>query len=331
MTVRAFEAVLGSLPAPTPARLRVARDVLSVVGVLVVIGFFLEAYGPPGYDSYAYWHVDPLSPYHFDGNPGQLGAFRYSPAIAQALALLNWLPWGAFFWLWLGILLAALAWLGREWTLVLLVAPFVVLDIYMGNIEVLLAAAIVVGVRHPATWSFVLLTKITPGIGLLWFVVRREWRNLAIALGATSAMVGVSFLIAPGLWLDWPRALMTVDSGEYVPILIPLRFLVACLLIVWGARTDRPWTLVVAGTLALAWLDLKTMSLLVGLAAFVPSTRGAPATATLDALRDGAATVRAGLAGRVGDRVPAPLLALIAGREGSGPAAREPSRPLPEP
>jgi hypothetical protein len=124
---------------------------------------------------------------------------------------------------------------------------------------------------------------------------------------------------------------MTVDSGEYVPILIPLRFLVACLLIVWGARTDRPWTLVVAGTLALAWLDLKTMSLLVGLAAFVPSTRGTPATAALDGLRDGLAGLRAAVAARVADRVPGPLLARIAGRDGRGSSAHEPSRPLPEP
>lgn len=329
MTVRRPETARARLPAMTPARLRVVRDVASIAGVLVVLGFLVEASGPPGYDSYAYWHVDPLSPYHFNGDPGQLGAFRYSPAVAQALSLLNWLPWGAFFWLWLGILLAALAWLGREWTLALLVAPFVVLDIYMGNIEVLLAVAIVVGVRHPAAWAFVLLTKITPGIGLLWFVVRREWRNLGVALGATAALVGVSFAIAPGLWFDWPRALMTVDSGEYVPILIPLRFLVACLLIVWGARTDRPWTLVVAGTLALAWLDLKTMSLLVGLAAFFPATRGAPATAALEALRGGVAGLRAGIASRAGDRVPGPLAALIAGRDGSGTSPHEPA-PLSE-
>jgi hypothetical protein len=266
-------------------RLRTSRDILSIVGVLMVCAFFAVAWGSPGYDSYAYWHVDPLSPYHFDGDPGQAGAFRYSPAIAQALALLNWLPWGAFYWTWLAILLAALAWLGREWVLALLVAPFVILDIHMGNIEVLLAAAIVAGVRYPAAWSFVILTKVTPGIGLLWFVVRREWRNLGIALGATAAIVAVSFAIAPGLWFDWPRQLMRVDAGQYVPLLMPLRFVAATILVVWGARTDRPWTLVVAGTLGLAWLDFKTLALLVGLGAYLPSTRGAPPLAAWDAIR----------------------------------------------
>ena len=52
-----------------------------------------------------------------------------------------------------------------------------------------IAAAIVIGFRWPAAWSLVLLTKITPGIGLLWFAVRREWRSLAIALGAVIMIV----------------------------------------------------------------------------------------------------------------------------------------------
>jgi hypothetical protein len=50
--------------------------------------------------------------------------------------------------------------------------------------------------------------------------------------------------------------------------------LAAALLVIWGARTNRPWTVIVAGTLALAWLDLKTTALLVGLAAFLPALPG---------------------------------------------------------
>ena len=65
-------------------------------------------------------------------------------------------------------------------------------EILIGNIHLLLAAAIVLGFRWPGTWAFVLLTKVTPGVGLLWFAVRREWRSLGIALGATAAIVAVS-------------------------------------------------------------------------------------------------------------------------------------------
>ena len=64
------------------------------------------------------------------------------------------------------------------------------MEIAGGNISLLLAVAIVWGFRWPWTWAFVLLTKITPGVGLLWFALRREWRQLAIALGATAAVAG---------------------------------------------------------------------------------------------------------------------------------------------
>lgn len=269
----------------TPAAYRAIRDWGSVAGIVVVAIFLLTAYGLPGFDSFAYWHVDAWSPYHFDGDPSQFGAFRYSPAAAQLLTLVHWLPWHVFFYGWLGVMLLVLAWLGREWTIALLAAPFIVLDLYMGNIEVLLAAAIVIGVRRPAAWAFVLLTKVTPGVGLLWFVVRREWRNLAIALGATAAIAGVSFVLAPGLWFDWPRSLLRVDGANYLPWLTPVRLVAAVVVVIWGARTDRPWALVVAGTLALVWLDPKTLALLAGLGAFLPRTSEAPDGSAIEAAR----------------------------------------------
>ena len=64
------------------------------------------------------------------------------------------------------------------------------------------------------------------------------------------------------------------------PVATVARVLGAALLVIWGARTNRPWTVIVAGTLALAWLDLKTTAMLVGLAPFLPALpgdEGAPA------------------------------------------------------
>ena len=87
---------------------------------------------------------------------------------------------------------------GRKWFAVGVVLAL--MELAGGNIHLLLAAAIVLGFRWPAAWSIVLLTKITPGIGLLWFVVRGEWRNLFIALGATALIVAVSFVILPEAW-----------------------------------------------------------------------------------------------------------------------------------
>ncbi len=251
----------------------VFRDRLSLAGIAVLAWFATFGGSWVAYDAYAYWSVDPRAPYHFDFNPDQYGAFRYSPAVAQLFSLFHLLPWPAFAIGWFVFLALVVAWLGRRWSLALLVFVPIVWDGYLGNIEILLAAAMVIGFRKPAAWSFVLLTKVTPGIGLLWFVARREWRNLAIALGATAVIVGISFAIAPGLWLEWPRSILAVQ-GRPSPVTTVARVLAAALLVIWGARTNRPWTVIVAGTLALAWLDLKTTALLVGLAPFLPALPG---------------------------------------------------------
>ncbi len=249
------------------------RDRASLLGVVVLAWF--AAFGGTwiAYDSYAYWAVHPKAPYQFDYTPDQYGAFRYSPAIAQLFSLFRILPWPVFAIAWLAFLAIVVAWMGRRWTLALLAFAPIVWDVYLGNIEVLLAAAIVLSFRWPAAWSFVLLTKVTPGIGLLWYVVRREWRNLAIALGATAAIVAISFPLAPWQWFDWPNAITSV-VGRPPMWLMVIRLGAAGALVVWGARTNRRWTLIVAGTLSLAWLDAKTTAMLVGLAAFLPSLPG---------------------------------------------------------
>jgi hypothetical protein len=138
-----------------------------------------------------------------------------------------------------------------------------------GNIHLLLAAAIVLGFRWPATWSLVLLTKVTPGIGLLWFVVRGEWRNLAIALGATAAIVAVSFAIMPSAWFQWVDLLTRIAGRDGTWAAVPIPFIVrlpfAIAVVVWGARTNRRWTVPVAGMLALPalWYGGLTMLLAV--------------------------------------------------------------------
>jgi hypothetical protein len=56
-------------------------------------------------------------------------------------------------------------------------------EIVSGNVYVLIAVCAALGLQHASLWAFPVLTKITPGVGLLWFAVRGEWRSLGIALG----------------------------------------------------------------------------------------------------------------------------------------------------
>jgi glycosyl transferase family 87 len=246
-------------------RERALRDGLSIAGLISVIWFLSHGWPTLGYDAYAYWTVDPISPYHYNGAPDELGAFRYSPAAAQVLSLVNWLRWDAFYWLLVGFLFAALAFVGRWWVVALLGFPPVLYSLWLGNIDVPIAAAIVAGFRWPAAWAFVLLTKVTPGVGLLWFAVRREWRSLLKAVGVTVTIAAVSFLVLPRPWIDWPVALATIRSdGQASDIPLILRLAVAAAVVVWGALTNRRWSVIVAAFLADPQFSLRALAILVG-------------------------------------------------------------------
>ncbi len=167
--------------------------------------------GTVGFDAWAYWSVQ--LPHPYEVAVGSLGAFTYSPPMAMLFQLVSGLEWWVFLWLWLAVLLATAIWLGGRKALIVLAFPPVIMELYHGNVNLLIGAAIVLGFRHPWTWSFVLLTKPTCGIGLLWFAVRREWRQLGIALGVTAGIVGVSCVLAPAVWQEWVDYLLTNTSG----------------------------------------------------------------------------------------------------------------------
>ena len=245
---------------------------LAFAGLIAIVAFSDPAatYGT-GREALCYWTPTYADPYlHSEWNDPI--AYVYSPAFLQLLAPIKWLSWPAFLAAWTLIQLGVLRFLtGARWLWVGVVLA--AMEIGGGNISLLLAAAIVLGFRWPVAWAFVLLTKVTPGVGLLWFVVRREWRNLAIALGATAAVAAVSFVIAPQSWFDWADVLVrTATSGRSgtwasipIPLLVRLPFAIA--LVVWGARKDRRWTVLVAALLALPAIWYGSLAMLIGLIA----------------------------------------------------------------
>jgi hypothetical protein len=242
---------------------------LVAAGVVLVIVLALrvpsDATWSTGAEAFCYWFPDLADPYA-RADWTQPIAYVYSPAFLQGLAWLRALPWEAFLAAWTALLLLAVRYLvgPRLWAVAIVFAAF---ELVGGNIHLLLAAAIVAGFRWPAAWAFVLLTKVTPGVGLLWFAVRREWRNLGIALGATAAIVAVSWALAPAAWADWldvlaASATKTAGTWAAVPVPVWLRLPVAVGLVAWGARTDRRWTVPVASMLALPALWFGSASML---------------------------------------------------------------------
>jgi hypothetical protein len=102
--------------------------------------------------------------------------------------------------------------------------------------------------RHPAAWAFPLLTKISSGVGLVWFAVRGDWAAVTKALVTTAAISAVSFVIAPQAWFEW-LAFLFRHGGES-GWLTYLRMTAAVVLTGIGARTNRPWLVAPAMWLA---------------------------------------------------------------------------------
>lgn len=201
-----------------------------------------------GQDAHAYW-LALQGGSHYEKGPAELDAYLYSPVFAQVLSPLGLLPWWTFFALWVFLGVCALLWLvkplGRVWGVP--VALFCVPDLVIGNIYVFLALMVAVGVRWPVVWAFGALTKVTPGLGILWILARRDWRGLALAVVPTAALTLISFAIAPSDWRAWIELLLSSPSGD--PTFF-VRCAVAAVLAVLAVRRDRTWILAVAVVVA---------------------------------------------------------------------------------
>ena len=226
-------------------------------------------------DAYIYWSADPSDGYAAGSTSGDQ-SYQYPPPLAQALAPLQLLPFPIFQPILMGFQVIVLGWLvGPILALILVLVPFtnVLAELVIGNIHTLIAASIVVGLRWPAAWAFPILTKVTPGIGVLWFVARGEWRPAAVALGTTAAILLVSFALAAGPWIDWVVWIRTRPDPPAIPHqLLPwaplwARLVVSAAMIIIAARRDWRWLLPAAVWLALPIIWYNS---LVVLAATIP-------------------------------------------------------------
>jgi hypothetical protein len=261
------------------------RDI-GIPGFIVLIGvlvaFRLLAIYPWNefvFDLHAYWATRAGIDYASQ-HAGPAGTYLYSPAFAQAIRPLTILPLPIFAAIWTSIGAALLVWLtGRRVLLVALLPP-VLLTLVQGQLDICFAAVAVLGLRWPALWVLPLLTKITPGVGIVWFLVRREWRQLVIALGVTLGVMGVSFLLDQGGWASWAAMLLRAEFPKdpqlvYLDVPLTIRFPIALLVIAWGARTSRTWTIPVAMTLAMPIVWANSVTILVALIPLLAGERTA--------------------------------------------------------
>jgi hypothetical protein len=282
----AVQAVRSTLSKPVAVRgLRLpppALLVLAALGGCLLLVVAVNRWADPQ-DEHAYWLAgqrlltgaplyDPtataVTPY----------AYWYPPPLAQVLAPVSAVLSSAqFSWAWTALLLACLLWLGRGRPLVALaLVAFlpVAVELWFRNVHLLLAAIVALAIlRWP--WMFALgaIIKLAPGLGIVYLLVRRRWRDAAIAVAVGLALVLVSVILDPGAWAGFVDIIRGRGPGD-VAGLLPIPYAVRAaaglaLTIVAGRLAPRVGEplLVVAIVVAspTLWLDALAM-----LAAIVP-------------------------------------------------------------
>lgn len=256
---------------------RMVRDALVLLGILAAVTYwiYLTAGGGLPVDVRYYWAADPHNLYPHP-EAGEGNGYNYSPAFEFVVGWWRGIPFEVFAAIWRAILLAMLVYLAGPFTLFVMLTVPVASEINAANIQIPLALAVVLGFRWPATWAFVILSKLTPGIGLLWFLLRREWRHLALALGATALIAAVSFVLMPDAWFGYLRLLTGAPAPAVAPYYLPLwtRLPVAVAFIAGGAVSGKRWPVVVGATIALPVYYITSSAMFVGVLPFLRQALG---------------------------------------------------------
>jgi glycosyl transferase family 87 len=234
---------------------RPIRDGLILVGVLRMLFYYVVQDIKPwtfwGIDARAYWGIDLAHPY-VSSTVGEHSKFLYSPAFAQLFAPVSLLPYEVYLVLWTVLLAGVALWLARPWPWILAILCLPVsYEVLVGNIHLLIAAAVVLAFRRPWIYAFPMWTKLTPIVGVGWWFVRAEWRKLAIALAAIAVVGVISVLLSPSAWADWLVFLRSnADSNDF---LLP-RAILAAAMVAFGGLTGRRWLVAVA-----VWFSLPVL------------------------------------------------------------------------
>jgi hypothetical protein len=200
-------------------------------------------------------------------------AFLYSPVWAVLFGLISWLPGWLLQAVVMALDLAALRYATGSWLGVGLVAwyPLIWFEFSSGNIDLLIAAALVMAWRHSAVpLAVVSFAKVSPALAL---DVRR-WREFAL----TAVILLAITLPWAGLWVDYAQFLMQQPSVSGTVIAIPwwVRLPFALLLLL----PRRPWTSALAAVVAVpTWYWYTTVMLIAPIRLYLDGLKPKPVVA----------------------------------------------------
>lgn len=226
------------------------------VGLLSAIGRL----GKP-VDAVAYWEAGRSTDLYPElWSEVGTGYLFYPPPVAQLSSLMQPLGWGLFVTILMTGIFGALWYCARDWSIPLIllgltsfvgitpaIAGAPLAYALLGNLQWIIAALVVAALRIPALWSLTLLTKVTVAIGWWWHVLRKEWRPAGIGAAATLLLIAASAALAPTLWIEYlgfATRNFTAENPpmEAFPVPLGVRLLTGIPVLVWGARTNRRWT-----------------------------------------------------------------------------------------
>jgi len=188
------------------------------------------------------------------GAPGTL-TFYYAPTWAVAFGLVSWLPPTLLHLSLATLALLSLRYMFGSWRRVGYVAwfPLVAFELAAGQVNLLVAAAIVAGIRRDVPLAIAgVFAKMGPALAL----DPRDWRRALVWTG-----VGVALTLPwLSLWPDWVATLVGTAQeptlGPQLPVSYPVRLVAAAVLLV---AIRRPWARALAGALAVPafyWISL---------------------------------------------------------------------------
>lgn len=203
-------------------------------------------------DNLAYWiagqHLAGGQPVYEAGEAAFVPyAYHYPPPLVQVIAPLTLLiPTLAYLVVYRTLeLLTVWDIAGRRMLPMLALIAFlpVALELRFENVHLFMALGIVLGLRRwPWLFSIGAIIKVSPGLGLVYLALRRRWHDLLISIIVGSAIVGVSFAIAPALWQSWLDAVLGrggVTGNSLLPVPYAVRAAAGLLLAVVGGLIGR--------------------------------------------------------------------------------------------
>ncbi len=262
--------------------------VLAAIGAALLAIVVVLFWQNPG-DNYAYWlaaqRLVAGEPVYVTGEAAFAPyAYHYTPPLAQVLAPLTlFLPSIAYI-VGYRVLEILTVWClaGRAMLPMLALIAFlpVAIELRFENVHLFMAVAIVLALwRWPLLFAVAAIVKVSPGLGIVYLVLRRRFRDAAIAVVVGAAICAVSYVLSPNLWQEFLAAIgdrAGITGNSLIPVPYVVRAIAGLVLAIAGGIVGRrrgELLLVLAITAANPNLALNGFAVL---AAAVPVWRAGP-------------------------------------------------------